>query len=120
MVNVPRPPSCGSNSERPMNQESVPGPVEMASQISSGLAGTSASKWSSNSRGMSLLGRHVWVYRDDDAVVAASVGGLVVIARDQVADHAGELFGEGGPVGRRGEPYLRVDAEGGDALAGLG
>ena len=49
MLQRTRPPSPGSISLRPMNQESQPGPVAIASQTCSGLASTSTSLAISNS-----------------------------------------------------------------------
>src|SRR5829696_3022934 len=108
-----------------MNQESMPGPVAMASHTSSGVAASSASSRTSTSRPISALLRTVggpmWLRRgigrgigqrlglgrarhgqrvdsDDEAVVAPPLGALVVVLRDQRGDGRGELLGESGTV----------------------
>src|SRR5689334_22858002 len=119
-----------------MNHESMPGPVAIASQTCSGVAAMSMSWVSSNLCDMSgLLGlgtvrafdlnvdvgvdgcrvhrtrnlrAQAGVDRDDDAVVAAAFGVLVVIAADQRGHRRGQLLGERGPVGRGGEPHRAV------------
>src|SRR2546423_15582121 len=49
------PPAPGSTWLRPMNQESMPGPVAIACHTSSGVAGTSASFRPSNARPISAV-----------------------------------------------------------------
>ena len=52
--------------------------------------------------------------------VAAARRGLVVVLGDQAGHRAGQLLGERGPVGGRGEADLAVERERGERLAGLG
>src|SRR6266545_3060602 len=106
------PPWPGSTSFRPMNQESMPGPVAIASHTCSGEAATSASLRPSNARPMSgpLLGFRDEVLdagmdRHDHAVVPAAGGVLVVILGDQVGDGLSQFAGEGGPVGGAREAH---------------
>src|SRR5699024_10984129 len=47
-------------------------------------------------------------------------GRLVVVLADERGDRVRELLGEGGAVGRRGEPHLAVQRERRQLLAGLG
>src|SRR5690348_10065984 len=100
MAHEPRPPSRGSSSVRPMNQESMPGPVAMAAHTSSGVAWISSFSSISNSRGISLLlvggAGDGGVQGDDDAVVAAAGRRLVVVAGHQAGDRVGQLLGERG------------------------
>src|SRR5262245_5377836 len=104
------PPAPGLTSFRPMNPESMPGPVAIACHTCSGLAGTSASLRPSNScpisavlLGFGLAARDAGMDRDDDAVSSAARGVLVVVLADQAGDRVGQLGGELGPVGRVGE-----------------
>src|SRR4051794_31535796 len=111
------PPGRGSISLRPMNQESMPGPVAMAAQTASGVAGRSMSwvSWNSWVSDMSgLLGRSdARMNGDDDPVLAAAGGVLVVVAAHERGHGRGELLGERGPVGGRGEAHGAVEGEGG-------
>src|SRR5690349_3613578 len=66
-----------ATSLRPRYHESMPGPVEMAAHTSSGVASTTASWGSSNSRPTSALLLHRGVHGDDEPVVAAARGLLV-------------------------------------------
>src|ERR1700754_4383213 len=131
MANPPRsvvtePSGPGSTWWRPMNHESMPGPVAMAAQTSSTEASTTASSRSSHSCPTSgllavrALGQAVgcWMYGNDEAERSPTRGGLVVVLADEADHRAGELLGEGGPVGGRGEPHLTVECIRGHLLAG--
>src|SRR5688500_11634279 len=99
-----------------MNQESMPGPVAMASHTCSGVAASSTSLRSSKWCPMSVLlvcgavvGVGARVQGDHHPVVAAVGGVLVVVLADQGRDGGRQLLGEGRPVARRGEPDGAVD-----------
>src|SRR3954451_23199753 len=88
------PPSPGTTSVRPMNQESTPGPVAMASHTCSGVASTSTSSCCCHSRptsGLLRLGavrlRDAWpdggMDGDHDAVHPAAACRLVVVPADE-------------------------------------
>src|SRR3954470_4294656 len=119
------PPSPGWISVRPMNQESTPGPVAMASHTCSGVASTVISSAISKSCDMSgvlvLAGVRpdAGVQGDHDPVVTAAGRVLVVVPADQRGDRGGQVLGEGGPVGGGGEAHLRVQSEGRQRFVGL-
>src|SRR6476469_3361143 len=96
----------GSTSLRPMNQESMPGPVATASQTWSGVASTCSSSTVSNSCPIVRLPAGARVDGDDEAVCAAARRMLVVVATDERGDLRSEVLGEGGPVPCAGEPDL--------------
>src|ERR1700761_7376207 len=112
-----RPPSLGSTSECPMNQESIPGPVAIAAHTCSGVASRSISSVISNSCVMSglLSGgvagcavRRARVDGEHDAVVAPLGRLLVVVLADQRGDRRGQFLREGRSVAGCREPHLRV------------
>src|ERR1700694_2212038 len=117
MVERTLPPSPGWTSVDPMNHPSRPGPVAIACHTCSGVASTSASVTVSQSGISELLYRcdgclgcavKAWMDCNDDAVIAATFGGLVVIFGDQCSDCLGQLFGERGAIGGRSEAHLAV------------
>src|SRR6185436_772411 len=121
------PPSPGSISLRPMNQESTPGPVAMASQTSSGEASTSISWVNSNGCAISnplrlrrpflVVALQARVHGDDHAVIPTARRDLVVVLAHQGRHGGGQLLRERGAVRGRGEPDLAVHREGREALA---
>src|SRR4051812_12771037 len=106
----------GSTSLRPMNQESMPGPVAMASQTWSGVASTCSSSTVSNSCPIVRLLARAGVDGDDETVRAAARRVLVVVAADERGALGGQVLGEGGPLLCAGEPDLPRHGEGGDTL----
>src|SRR4029453_5232122 len=118
------PPTRGSISLRPMNQESTPGPVAIASQTSSGEASTSIWWVSSNgcaisgllrvlrSFGRLVVARQARVHSDDHAVITAATRGLVVVLAHQGRYGSCQLLRERGAVRGRGEPDLAVHRAG--------
>src|SRR5215469_8330840 len=126
MVCVTLPPSLASNSARPMNQASTPGPVAIASHTCSGVAFTVIWSRTSNScvviSGLlvSVFGGNARVDGDDHAVLATTLRVLVVVLADQRGDRAGEFVRERLAVGRRREPHLPLKGESGERLARLG
>src|SRR6266705_3933237 len=129
------PPSRGSTWLRPMNQESIPGPVAIASHTCSGVASRDNSLRSSNSWVISgLLGVDLEVVGrggggpgfdggvdgDDHAVLPPTLGRLVVVPADKGGHRAGQLLRERCPVRRGGEPHHPVQRERRHRLAGLG
>src|SRR5690242_13024268 len=99
MVQDVRPPSRGSISLWPMNQELRPGPAEMAAHTCSGVASRVISSRISNSCMSGLLVRYERMDGDHDAVRAAVRRALVVVLGHQAGDRVGQLLGERRAVG---------------------
>src|SRR5919206_4457365 len=57
---------------------------------------------------------------DDEPVSPSRGGALVVVFRDERGDRLGQLRGEGGPFGGRGEVDLAVHPERGEPSACIG
>src|SRR4051794_37624735 len=110
------PPTCSSTATG-MNQEVIPGPVAIASQTCSGVPGTSISAWISRSVMRVLLGGVGNRMGGDDEPVRPPCG--VVVLRREAGHGGGEVVGEGGAVGGRGERDLAVDRERRQARSGL-
>src|SRR5215210_6846171 len=104
----------------PVGNCQAAGSAVIAVQTSSGAAGRSTSRRTSNSRLMAwlLVVRDGGVQCDDEPVRTTAGGGLVVVLRDEAVHGAGQLDGERGPVLRGREPHLAVDPEGRERLAG--
>src|ERR1044072_7787513 len=94
-----------STSLLPMNQESMPGPVAIASPTCSTEAGTSMVSSNVKSLPMSVLlcARDARVHGDDHPVRPASCRALVVVLRYERRDRVTEFGGERRAVGRGGE-----------------
>src|SRR5438093_1435555 len=110
-----------------MNQASMPRPVEIASQASSGLASVSISARTSKGLAMSGLlvadlerrGLEARMYGHHDTMLASSWGASVVILVDERRHGARELVGEGCTVRGGGEPHLAVERKRRNPLVGL-
>src|SRR5919201_539017 len=115
------------SSTAPLNHESMPGPVAMASQTSSGVASTSMSLRTSNGWAMSGLlplglgrrGCHARVDGHYDPVNASSFRCFVVVPPDQGGHRARQLLGERGAIRGGSEPNLPVHGERGHPLPRL-
>src|SRR5688572_18869352 len=85
------PPSRGSISLRPMNQESILGPTVIASHTCSGVASTVISRLISNACAICLELLRVRGDAGMDghhhAVIAPALGPLVVVPGDKVGNH---------------------------------
>src|SRR5262245_59292426 len=105
----------------PVGNIQAAGAAVIAVQTSSGEAGRSTSRRTSNSRlttWLLVLGDG-GMECDDEPVRAAPRGGLVVVLRDEAVDGFGQLGCERGAVLGGREPHLAVDPERRDRLAGL-
>src|SRR3954451_2177539 len=109
-----------AGSSMPVGNIQAAGAAVIAVQTSSGAAGRSTSRRTSNSR--LIAGAPPWcdggVQRDEEAVRATARGRLVVVLRDEAVDGLGQLDRERGAVLRGREPHLAVDPEGREPLCG--
>src|SRR5436189_393650 len=105
----------------PVGNIHAAGAAVIAVQTSSGEAGRSTSRRTSNSRltGGLLVLRDGGMQCDDEPVRTTAGSELVVVLRDEAVDGVGQLGGEGGPVLGGREPHLAVDPQGRDRLAGF-
>src|SRR4051812_7854508 len=116
------PPSPGTISNGPNNQEARPSGVARAAQTSSGVASSSTSFVISNGRVTVMLLftiLHGRMNGNHHTVNPAAFRSFVVVFAGEICDHLRKVIGERRAIGGGGETDIAIDREGGKAFVGI-